>query len=73
MDAERTSPLTFGQERDIITDPAPVKIIFGTPAADIDLVSLSLRGAAGSFSDADRFEIHVQTLASKQDLSERLS
>ena len=73
LDAARPSPLTFGQERDIITDQTPVKLVFGTAAADVDLVSLSLRIAPGSFSDAERFEVVAQTFGSKQDLSERLS
>ncbi|QRM35050.1 RNaseH domain-containing protein [Microvirga sp. VF16] len=73
LETATPSPLTFGQERDIITDQTPVKLVFGTMAADIDLVSLSLRSAPGSFSDAERFEVVAQTFPNKQDLSERLT
>ncbi|ANY81308.1 hypothetical protein BB934_26360 [Microvirga ossetica] len=73
IEHRQSSPLTLGQERDILTDLTPVKLVFGTNVADIDLVSLSLRNAANSFSEADKCEVSAQTFPGKQDLSERLT
>lgn len=73
LESRRPSPLTLGQERDILTDPTPAKLVFGTSAADIDLVSLSLRSATASFSDVERFEVVVSMFLEKGDMLDRLS
>lgn len=68
----RPSPLTLVQERDLIADPTPVKVVFGTAMADVDLVSLALRTAPGSFSDGSRFEVVAQAFADRREFLDRL-
>lgn len=68
----RPSPLTLVQERDLIADPTPVKVVFGTAMADVDLVSLALRTAPGSFSDGNRFELVAQAFADRREFLDRL-
>lgn len=68
----RPSPLTLVQERDLLADPTPVKLVFGTPMADVDLVSLALRTAPGSFSDGARFDVVAQVFSSQRELMDKL-
>ncbi|MGU3559788.1 AAA family ATPase [Methylobacterium radiotolerans] len=68
----RPSPLTLVQERELLADPTPVKLVFGTPVADVDLVSLALRTAPASFSDGNRFDVVTQIFASRNEFIERL-
>lgn len=68
----RPSPLTLVQERDLIADPTPVKVVFGTAMADVDLVSLALRTAPGSFSDGSRFDLVAQVFADRREFLDRL-
>lgn len=68
----RPSPLTLVQERELLADPTPVKLVFGTPVADVDLVSLALSTAPASFSDGSRFDVVTQIFASRNEFIERL-
>ena len=68
----RPSPLTLVQERDLLADPTPVKLVFGTPMADVDLVSLALRTAPGSFSDGARFDVVAQAFSNQRELMDKL-
>ncbi len=68
----RPSPLTLVQERELLADPTPVKLVFGTPVADVDLVSLALGTAPASFSDGNRFDVVPQIFASRNEFIERL-
>ncbi|MGU3658506.1 AAA family ATPase [Methylobacterium fujisawaense] len=68
----RPSPLTLVQERELLADPTPVKLVFGTPVADVDLVSLALDSAPASFSDGNRFDVVPQIFTSRTAFIERL-
>jgi hypothetical protein len=49
-----------------------VKLVFGTPVADVDLVSLALGTAPASFSDGNRFDVVPQIFANRNEFIERL-
>jgi hypothetical protein len=67
-----TSPLTFSQERELLTGGVPVHVIVGNELADIDAVAPALRSAPNSFSDSGKFEIVAKRFESREELIQTL-
>ncbi len=59
IDAGQYSPLTFGQEQDILSGEAPVRIVLGLPLSDVDLVGAALQQAASDGDGTRRWTVDI--------------
>ncbi|MBB3997488.1 RNaseH domain-containing protein [Aureimonas pseudogalii] len=67
---QKTSPLTLGQEQEILKGNSRATIVVGPAAADIALVPAALRTAPESFADGDKYEVRFLSPDSVEALAE---
>ncbi|TAY52976.1 RNaseH domain-containing protein [Rhizobium leguminosarum] len=60
----RTSPLTLGQERDILTTRARATVIVGHKLADYALAAWAIKSVPESFSDGEIYEARILSAVS---------
>lgn len=64
----KSSPLTLGQERDILLSKARATLVLGNRLADYGIVPVAIESAPGSFSDGATYDIRVIRPATAADL-----
>lgn len=67
-----TSPLTYGQEHDLLAESNPVTMFFGSEAADIGLVEAAIKQAAEDPSDRRGIMVDARTWTSMEDFTSAL-
>lgn len=68
LNERRSSPLTLGQERDLLLTKARATVIVGNRLSDYPLAAHAVRSVPESFSDGEVFEARVVSAASPQEL-----
>lgn len=67
------SPLTLGQEHDLLRDVIPVQVLFGSHLADLDFVPVALRTAAPIQVDGRRVLCEPVLAHTPEDLASQIS
>ncbi|WP_296747201.1 RNaseH domain-containing protein [Mesorhizobium sp.] len=72
LSERRPSPLTLGQERDVLLSKARATVIVGNKLADYPLVAWALKSVPDSFSDGESYDVRLLSVSSLAELDATL-